>query len=459
MKGAAPIQHYLDLGAAAHIDLLHANNRSGIHLIEDDSFAGWRPIGTLPKQLALSIAEQYEDRQTPAYVGQQAFKLYDRRCIENVTFINAAYVDLDTYNTEYAGRSFSEVWQAIHEQYPDLPMPTIAGSSGRGLQLVWCFQTGKPKSFAPHWQAMADILVTALNQYGADPKARDLARVLRISQSFNRKSGTRADLKQTGKPVTYEALQRWCNAYRKVQHVHDPAPDTRRTRTGQRRTGSGQNVTRLTTKNAYTLHAARMEDYRTLAGLRGGRFTDCRRTAIYLFACSAAWYCHDPDTLVNEVQAFTDRYVDQPEQYTRLDIQQIIARQGEAKQGLTRPFRGREYDPRYRHRNSTIINQLGITQDEQSRLSTIIGPDEKRERRLHRRAAQRRKAGTLTRGTYLDKVASEAQDRRQMALRLASQGQSKHQIARELGIDRRSVIRYLGGGCTIESLVCSDLND
>ena len=442
MNSAAPIQHYLDLGAAAHIDLLHANNRSGIHLIEDDSFAGFRPLGTLPKQLALSIAEQYEDSQTPAYVGQQAFKLYDRRCIDNVTFINAAYVDLDTYTTEHAGRSFSEVWQTIQAQYPDLPMPTIAGSSGRGLQLVWCFQAGKPKSFAPNWQVMADTLVTALKPYGADPNARDLARVLRLSHSFNKKSGTRADLKQTGQPVTYEGLQRWCNAYRRAHPEPRTAPDRPRTGAGQVRTGS-DNVARLTTKNAYTLHHARMSDYRTLAGLRGGRFTDCRRTAIYLFACSAAWYCHDPDTLVNEVQAFTDRYVDQPEQYTRLDIQQIIARQGEAKQGLTRPFRGRDYDPRYRHRNSTIINKLGITQDEQRHLSTIIGQGEKRERRLHRRAVQRRKAGTPTRDTYLDKVALQAQERRQMALALAEQGLTKGQIAGEIGVSRQSVFKYL----------------
>jgi len=452
VKAAAPFQPYLDLGPTAHIDLLHANNRSGVHIIEDDKFSGFSPVGTFPIEQARHIAEQYADNLTPAYVGQQAFKLNNRRCIDNVTFIGSAYVDLDTYHTEYAGKPFTEVWRAIQAQFPDLPTPTIAGSSGRGLQLVWCFQAGKPKGFHANWQVMADTLVTALKPYGADPKARDLARVLRLSHSYNKKSGTRADLKQTGAPVTYEALQRWCNAHRKAQHEqvaqHTPAPaapDRYWTETGQGRTAP-DNVFKLATKNVYTLHAARMDDYRTLAGLRGGRFTDCRRTAIYLFACSAAWFCHDPDTLENEVQAFTERYVDQSAKYTKQHIQEIIKRQGEAKQGKTREFRGKEVDPRYKHRNSTIIDQLGITQDEQHLLSTVIGNTEKMARERLRQGALRRKAGILERTMYLAKVSTAAQDRRQIALDLAEQGLNKTQIAHELSVSRRSVFKYLKSG-------------
>jgi len=446
VKAAAPFQHYLDLGATAHIDLLHANNRSGVHLIEDGQL-GFTPIGTFPKEQARDIAGQYEDSLIPAYVGQQAFKLYDRRCIENVTFIGAAYVDLDTYNTSYAGKPFSEVWPAIQAQYPSLPVPTIAGSSGRGIQLVWCFKQGKPKHFHPHWQVIEDTLVTALTEYGADPKAKDLARVLRLSHSYNKKSGTRADLKQTGAPITYEALQRWCNAYRKAQHPLDRAghaTDTPRTTLDAPRTRA--TVFRLTTKNAYTLHAARMTDYRLLAGLRGGKFTDCRRTAIYLFACSAAWFCHDQDTLVNEVQAFTDRYVDKGDRYSQQHIEEIIARQGEALRGNTRKFKGLDVDPRYRHRNSTIIEQLAITETEQHLLSTVIGNAEKKARERLRQDALRRKAGIQTRSTYLAKVSTAAQDRRQMALDLAEQGLTKGQIANQIGVSRRSVTNYLQGG-------------
>lgn len=449
MKPAAPFQHYLDLGAAAHVDLLHANNRSGVHIVEDDSFNGWTPVGTFPKDQALTIAAGYEENETPAYVGQQAFRLYDRRCIENVTFIGSAYVDLDTYGTPYAGQSFSEVWAAIRSQFPDLPAPTIAGSSGRGLQLVWCFKQGKPKDFYPHWQVIEDTLVNALEVYGADRKAKDLARVLRLSHSYNRKSGTRADLKQTGEPVTYEALQRWCNGYRKTQRkagLDRTRPDRNPPGDAQGRTeGRRSNVSALPTKNAYTLHAARMDDYKALARLRGGRFTDCRRTVIYLYACAAAWFCHDQDTLINEVEAFTARYVDKGDRYKPQHIQEIINRQAEALQGKTRQFAGRDYDPRYRHRNQTIIDQLGITETEQHLLSIIIGKAEKRARDRLRKAAQRRKAGIQTRSAYLAKKATAAQERRQMALDLAHQGLTRGQIASQMGITKRSVFNYLQG--------------
>mgnify|MGYP000116418614 CR=1 FL=1 len=440
MTESAPIQYYLDLGASAHVDLLHANNRSGVHLIEDCPLSGFSPVGTFPKDQALTIAQGYEDSLTPAYVGQQAYKVHQRRSIDNVTFIGSAYVDLDTYNTDYAGKSFAEVWEAIQAQFPTLPTPTIAGSSGRGLQLVWCFQAGKPKAFYPNWQVMADTLVGALKEYGADPKARDLARVLRISHSYNKKSGTRADLKQTGEPVTYEALQRWCNAYRK-ERTPDTPPDTTRTRPVQRRSRSS--VATLPTKNAYTLHAARMEDYRTLAKIRGGKFIDNRRTAIYLFACSAAWFCHDSESLMNEVEAFTERYVDQGEKYTHQHIQEIINRQGEAALGGKRKFKGEDVDPRYRHRNATLIRELGITATEQALLSTVIGKDEKKARDRLRKEAQRRKAGIQTRSDYLAKVAIGRQERRQMALDLAERGLSVREIAKELGVGRGSAHRLL----------------
>ncbi len=89
---------------------------------------------------------------------------------------------------------------------------------------------------------------------------------------------------------------------------------------------------------------------------------------------------------------------------------------------------------------------MGITLDEQGCLSTIIGPDEKRGRDRLRKAAQRRKAGILERTMYLAKVSTVAQDRRQIALRLAEQGLNKTQIAHELSVSRRSVFKYLKSG-------------
>lgn len=442
MKTPFAFQHYLDLGAPAHLELLHANTtgqNSGIHLIEDDDYSGFTPLGTVPKQLALEIVKAYEINETPAYVGQQAFRLHDRRCIDNVTFLNAAYVDLDTYNTEYKDCSFLDVWEAIQAQFPTLPVPTIAGSSGRGLQLVWCFKEGKPKSFLPQWQQIEDTLVKALSQYGADPKAKDASRVLRISHSYNKKSGSRAALKQTGKPVTYEALQRWGNAYRKVHQEPSPRKTSPNKNAGKRKSS----VTKLTTKNAYTLHHCRMEDYRTLAVSRGGRFTDHRRRVIYLFACSAAWFTNDEEALINEVEWFVEKYVCDPVSYTRLNIKEIIERQAEAKQGKKRKYGGMEVDPRYRHRNKTIIGELDITEAEQSQLLTIIGSKENKARDRLRKADKRRKAGIDLRVDYLAKVASEKQRKRQMALVLASQGLTKTKIASQIGVSRQSVFEYL----------------
>lgn len=134
---ALALQHRLDLGPEAHLDLLHAHIRegrnTGVYFLGYDSFEGFAPLGTFPKPLALEVAAQRAECADGLYVGQQASRLNAIHTVANVTFLGSCYVDLDTYNTEYAGHDVYTVLDAIHSAHPDLPMPTIAGSSGRGL--------------------------------------------------------------------------------------------------------------------------------------------------------------------------------------------------------------------------------------------------------------------------------------------------------------------------------------
>jgi hypothetical protein len=70
-----------------------------------------------------------------------------------------------------------------------IPFPSLAISTGRGLALVW---RHKPVSrhVLPKWARCQQVIFEALEELGADPGAKDAARVMRLVGTYNSKSGT-----------------------------------------------------------------------------------------------------------------------------------------------------------------------------------------------------------------------------------------------------------------------------
>ena len=421
-------QLYLDLGPSAHVELLHANMQKDLGVcLANQSPEGWREK-VHRKSEAVLFADSVLS-EPDWYVGQQPLIPFKRRGIDNVLFLSSAYVDLDIYNTEYAGRSFDDVYGAIWAAYPDLPRPAMAGSSGRGIQLIWTFAETKPKDFLPHWAQIQDTLVKALKPFGADPAATDAARVLRLSGTVNSRSNTHATICQVGEPVRYEVLQRWCNSYRK-RHT---TPRKKRKHTPK------SNVVSFTGKTAYNLHWSRLQDYQTLGLLRRG-YSDHRRRVVELYAASCAWYCRDNDSLIRELEGFQDRFLINPSRY---HIDEILRRAERGRAGETKEFMGKQVDVRYRYRNQTIINRLDITDEEQAELKTIIGVIEKKKRDTVNKREKRRKAGVVEREQYLKEQRKTSEKRLQEAVLLRSEGLSLKQIGDELGVSKAWVSKLL----------------
>jgi hypothetical protein len=324
MSAARPLQGCIDLGPEDHISLLHQAHNSNVCLATLSPLWGWKEWNYSVDQAAAKASE-LSSLDVDTYTSQNAFKHGQRRAVSNVSCLASFFVDLDTYNTEHQGKSWIEIYRAIEST--GLPPPTLGGSSGRGLQLVWTFRTTKSPKLLDGWQFVEQHLINVFSQFGADPKASDAARVLRLSGTINTKSGTRALLRVIGEPVTFEAMLKWANGHGAALKAKQPATAPRISK----EKGTRGHLKAVESKNQYTLHLRRMDDLRTLATLRGGRLTDHRRRAMFVFATSAAWFCKDLGTLKRDCEEFAGRYFLNPQRYTVKSVQTVIRRAEDAK--------------------------------------------------------------------------------------------------------------------------------
>lgn len=312
-----------------------------------------------------------------------------------------------------------------------MPRPTLFADSGRGVYLIWTFQTTKPASFVPSWQVIQNNLVTLLKSFGADPLCKDVSRVLRISGTENSKSLTAAGYEQIGEPVKFEELQKYSN---KLTQQNKPATKKHINNVRTLRTNFG-----TTTKNFYTLAYSRMQDIRKLAELRGGKLTDLRKTALYVYSASSAWYCQTVDSLECELDCFIHDCFLNPTDYTKLKPTTVIKRKQKSVDGVMVTWKGKEYDARYRFRTDTVIRLLEITPEEQRHMKCLIGRAEKLDRKNAKQTEKRRKQGVIERYQY----EQAAQERQQQALDMLTKGKTKTDIAKALGVTRMTVHRYL----------------
>lgn len=430
----AALQYHLNLGAADHLQVLHHAHESNL-AIAISSANGWHER-VYTKRDAILKAEQLEAFRVPdCYTVQNPIRRGKTRAWFNLSCLANCFVDLDTYNVpELAGMDKHDILQRIITDHPDMPRPTMFADSGRGMYLVWTFKTTKPVTFVPAWQVIENNLVELLRPYGADPHCRDATRVLRLSATENSKTLTLAGYEQIGEPVRFEDLQRFSNALNKAKRSKYHGSQTARVLSFNAGFATAN-------KNVFTLAYSRMQDIRKLAALRGGKLTDLRKTALYAYAMAAAWYCPTAESLESELAAFIEDCFSDPATYRRHLPKTVMQRKQQSLEGVTVVRNGREYDARYRVRNSTLIKLLGITASEQQHMACLIDKTEKASRNNEKRRNKRRQQGMIPRQQY----EQHAQERRQQAMELFARGASKAAIAKALGVSKASVVGYLKG--------------
>ena len=440
-QGKAETPYQIPLFSPADEAGFYHRSDSGGYFSLLTSFEGGRKVQHSYPTLQMPVVLGMIDANRDTWISQAEFWSSLRRVV-NVKSIGLAFLDIDFYREDVEwgrGRTPERAAKDFAGLCDDfgIPRPSLIIYSGRGLQVKWFFETALPRMALPRWNIVEKVLVERFALCGADPQARDSARVLRLVQTVNTKSKQVCrpiwvNTDENGQPVRYD-FEYFAECVLPIprsmarQHVEKARQAAKTPRNDISR---GLNIE--------TLNWNRVEDLRTIVRLRSG-MPEGMRMQMLFYTVNFLALSHQitPATFYFEAAAIASE-IDPTWTMRSAELKTVYAKMKDYLAGKTVEFNGRTYPALYTPTNDTLINVFGITNEEQKELKTIIDGTEHRRRQM----AAIRQSGVMSRFDYEDR----AEQRRVQARLLNAKGYSSRQIAAELGISRTTVSKYLKHG-------------
>ena len=277
------------------------------------------------------------------------YKTYRR--IECIKELNALFIDLDTYKTDFTKE---QILMNLNENHfkQSIPIPNFIIDSGRGLYLIW-FIKKVPSMALPLWKAVEEYFYKELKEFGADRQALDATRILRVPGSFNSKTHTEVKIIDNY-DYLYE-LREIQNEY--MPELSEKAPVRR---------GRPKKVKYIYRERS--LYYARLQDITKLCEIRKYDLKGHRELILFLYRYYVCYFTDDIKKALDDTLWLNSMFK-QP-----LREKEVIS----TTKSEETVFKDQNKD--YKYKNETLINLLEITDEEQKEMQTIISKEEYRRR-------------------------------------------------------------------------------
>lgn len=387
------------------------------------------------------------DMNRDLYVSQFVYRGRSR-ATRNLLQAGLLFVDIDTYNVAcMRGKSPEEMAVMAKDAClaAGIPEPSYTDFSGGGLHLKWLFERAIPKAALPRWHLCQQTLVEKLKHLGADPKAKDASRVLRVVGSRNTKQGEVCrivDMSTDGAGVTrYNFEKLWKSLVPKSRRqVQEEREEWKKKRREQRKRNKARRNRKgpKSTKSDRSLAMDRWMDLRDLRAMREAGPRGYRKHyllwelnfALLAGAIDASQIQQKAKEIGQQIDPGWTGWKEGFAELTRRAENEEAQRRGE-KLTANAPLL-------YRITNASLIDLFDITEGEQHHLATIISKPIALARKRVRETEKRRLTGAMPRKDYLARAAK----RRRIARLLRETGLSYRAIAWRVGVSKSSAHRY-----------------
>lgn len=403
-----------------HLETVHdyrdPEARFTVHTKRDNG--GFMTWGLHRDDLRNSLPGLLESLLEDAYFSQNAF-IWRKKPTRRASLarrLNACWADLDVYKVRMtAEEATAALWPRL--KYTGIPMPNLLVYSGRGLHVLWLLESVRAwAENVTFWTEIQKALCQTLSPLGADESARDVSRILRIAGTLH---------KTAGRIVRAEYLHDDRYTLEELAEALD-VPDLRRKNRGKEKSKVKRGAFKQEARafNETTLCFARAQDLEKLNELRGGFKKGHRERACFLLR---NWL----QPLLGEEEALRHAQ----------DFNRTFSPPLSASEVRTAARPGKYY----RISTQTVIEWLGITEEEQRHLSALIGREERKRRQRLKMESTRRARGVKSREDYRDacRQRREATDAAVLDAFERCPGATQWDLAEEVGVNQSTVSRSL----------------
>ena len=316
------------------------------------------------------------------YISQNTFNNKSRRLI-HLKELKALYIDIDCYKMNLSKEAVKYFME--NDLYGQIPVPNMLIDSGRGLYYI-IFLENTIAEELPKWQLVEKYLYEKLKDLGADNKALDATRVLRVTGTVNSKNNSIVKVIDT---YDYQyTLDEIIENY--IPEVNEDRKEKQKPK-GVRKKGRKKKFVSLF--NLYNLYYTRFMDIKKLVEIRNYEMTGYREVTLFLLRYFMNVYHNCDDDLVMEEILEINNSFTEP-----LEKDEVF------KATLSGATRATENV--YKYSNDKLIKLLDITPLEQKQMATIISKSEKYYRNNKSRRDNRRNKEGLTK-READKLKNE----------------------------------------------------
>ena len=338
------------------------------------------------------------------YISQNTFNNKSRRLI-HLKELKALYIDIDCYKMNLSKEAVKYFME--NDLYGQIPVPNMLIDSGRGLYYI-IFLENTIAEELPKWQLVEKYLYEKLKDLGADNKALDATRVLRVTGTVNSKNNSIVKVIDT---YDYQyTLDEIIENY--IPEVNEDRKEKQKPK-GVRKKGRKKKFVSLF--NLYNLYYTRFMDIKKLVEIRNYEMTGYREVTLFLLRYFMNVYHNCDDDLVMEEVLEINNSFTEP-----LEKDEVF------KATLSGATRATENV--YKYSNDKLIKLLDITPLEQKQMATIISKSEKYYRNNKSRRDNRRNEEGLT-NKEADKLKNE-----ERILELKRKKYTLKQISKELNL-------------------------
>lgn len=316
------------------------------------------------------------------YISQNTFNNRSRKLI-HLKELKALYIDIDCYKVNLSKEATKYFLE--NDLYGQIPVPNMLIDSGRGLYYI-IFLENTIAEELPKWQLIERYLYEKLKHLGADNRALDATRVLRVTGTVNSKNNSIVKVIDT---YDYQyTLDEIIENY--IPEIIEDRKEKQKTK-GVRKKGRKKKFVSLF--NLYNLYYTRFMDIKKLVEIRNYEMTGYRETTLFLLRYFMNVYHNcDDDLVMKEIIEINNSFTEP------LEKDEVF------KATLSGATRATENV--YKYSNDKLIKLLDITPLEQKQMATIISKSEKYYRNNKNRREQRRNKEGLTK-READKLKNE----------------------------------------------------